>query len=244
MQRLASLLAVLVAFPASAEGFFDDFDHLDRGRWSRSDGWSNGDWMNCVWFRDAAQVRDGMLNLSITPGDPLRCGEIQSTAEYGYGTYEVRMRTGAGSGLNAAFFTYIGPVHVRPHGEIDIELLLRDTGRLSVNTYVDGEPANGTDVPIGQASDTGFQNYAFAWTPDGITWFVNGREVHRTAPGTPLPEPPQKIYASLWSSGTFTDWMGPFDPDAVPSELLIDWIAYTPLGEECAFTASILCGEN
>jgi hypothetical protein len=62
---------------------------------------------------------------------PMRA-DLRGTADnavYGYGTYEVRMRTGRGSGLNAAFFTYIGPVHDRAHHEIDIEVLLRDTRR-------------------------------------------------------------------------------------------------------------------
>ncbi|MBF9033144.1 family 16 glycosylhydrolase [Rhodobacterales bacterium HKCCE2091] len=245
LQRLALFLSLVLAAPAfAAEGFFDGFDHYDRGRWSRSDGWSNGDWMNCTWFRDAAQVRDGAMQLRILPGDPVRCGEIQSTNEYGHGTYEVRMRTAAGSGLNAAFFTYIGPVHGRTHGEIDVEILLRDTAAVSFNTYVDGAPLNGTEVPLDPPSDSGFRTYAFTWTPDAITWFVDGQEVHRTTPGTPLPEAPQKIYASLWSSGTFTDWMGPFDPASLPSTLDIDWIAFTPLGEPCAFPASILCGGN
>jgi hypothetical protein len=125
----ASLFAALCGSGISAaaqEAFFEPFDTLDRGRWMRSDGWSNGDWMNCDWSRDAARVTDGVLTLEVRQGPGgLICGELQSTATYGYGTYEVRMRTGAGSGLNAAFFTYIGPVHGRAHHEIDIEVLLR-----------------------------------------------------------------------------------------------------------------------
>jgi hypothetical protein len=48
---------------------------------------------------------------------------------------------GTGSGLNAAFFTYIGPVHDRAHHEIDIEILLRDTSAVTFNTFVDGAPS-------------------------------------------------------------------------------------------------------
>lgn len=242
LRWLGVVIAMLAALPAVAEGFLDDFDVLDRERWTRSDGWSNGDWMNCVWSRDAAQVADGVLRLTMVPGDPLRCGEIQSNAEYGHGTYEIRMRTGQGSGFNAAFFTYIGPVHDRSHSEIDIEVLLRDTTTVSLNTYVDGAPINGSVAPLVQDAHASFQTYAFVWTPDEITWFVDGREIHRTEPGTPLPQAPQKIYASLWSSDTFTDWMGPFDPDALPVSLEIDWIAFTPLGDGCAFPQSMLCG--
>jgi endo-1,3-1,4-beta-glycanase ExoK len=239
---LAALLA-LAAAPAQAEGFFDDFDGFDTARWFVSDGWSNGDWMNCTWSREAVAVRDGHLVLGIheAPDGTLRCGEVQTRAELGYGTYEIRMLTGEGSGLNAAFFTYIGPVHGRDHHEIDVEVLLRDTGRATFNTYVEGAPMHGADAALAAPSDAGFHRYAFTWDADGIVWFLDGVEVHRTEPGAPLPEPPQKIYASLWSSDSFADWMGPFDPAALPAETLIDWIAFTPLGAPCRFPQSVLC---
>jgi endo-1,3-1,4-beta-glycanase ExoK len=244
----AALFAALCGSGISAaaqEAFFEPFDTLDRGRWMRSDGWSNGDWMNCEWSRDAARVTDGVLTLEVRQGPGgLICGELQSTATYGYGTYEVRMRTGAGSGLNAAFFTYIGPVHGRAHHEIDIEVLLKDPGVVTFNTFFDGAPYSGGAGPLASASDAAFQSYGFTWAPDGITWFVNGTPIHRTAPDAPIPEPPQKIYTSLWSSESFPDWMGPFAPEALPSRMMVDWIAFTPLGASCQFAESLLCGEG
>ncbi|KPQ15132.1 MAG: licheninase [Rhodobacteraceae bacterium HLUCCO18] len=239
--------AICLAGPALAEpAFLDGFDTLDEDRWMISDGWSNGDWMNCTWSRDAVSLRDGHLVLQVQPETPdatgHRCGEIQSRAQFGHGTFEVRMRTGAGSGLNAAFFTYIGPVHGRAHHEIDVEILLRDTARATFNTFVEGAETNGGSAPLDGRSDTGFHTYAFTWSPESIAWFVDGAEVHRTAPGTPIPQAPQKIYASLWSSASFPDWMGPFDASSLPVEAEIDWIAFTPLGAPCAFAASVLCG--
>lgn len=249
MTRFAVISSVSFALAAThpgtaagQEAFFDPFTVLDRGFWFRSHGWSNGPWMNCDWSRDAVEVTEGTLRLHLREGaSGLICGEIQSRAEYGYGTYEIRMRTGEGSGLNAAFFTYIGPVHDRAHHEIDIEVLLRDTDAVTFNTFVVGDPLSGGEAPVQGGSDSGFQTYAFTWEPDQITWFVNGRAVHRTDPGAPIPEAPQKIYASLWSSDTFIDWMGPFDATALPSVMKVDWIAFTPLGEPCHFEGSILC---
>jgi endo-1,3-1,4-beta-glycanase ExoK len=245
---MAALLAALASqhAPAAAqEAFFEPFDVLDRGRWLRSDGWSNGDWMNCDWSRDAARVSGGVLVLEVRATDAgLICGELQTTAVYGYGTYEVRMRTGAGSGLNAAFFTYIGPVHDRAHHEIDIEVLLRNPGAVTFNTFFDGAPFSGAEAALGTPSDAEFTSYAFTWAPDGISWFVNGAPVHRTEPGAPIPEPPQKIYTSLWSSNSFPDWMGRFDDAALPSQMFVDWIAFTPLEEPCQFAQSVLCAEG
>lgn len=240
-----ALAWTLVPAPAaSQDAFFDAFDHLDRGLWMRSDGWTNGPWMNCAWSRDAVRVRDGVLVLEVRETDEDRlCGELQSRGRYGHGTYEIRMRTGQGSGLNAAFFTYIGPVHGRSHHEIDVEILLRDTTRATFNTFVDGTPMHGGDASLGAPGDGAFHTYAFTWLPDGITWFVDGRPVHRTPDGAPIPEAPQKIYASLWSSDTFADWMGPFDAGALPARMEVDWIAFTPLGVPCRFAQSVLCGQ-
>ncbi len=245
----ALLSASLCCGPASGaetgDSFLDGFDRLNPDRWILSDGWVNGDWMNCVWSKDAASVRNGYLILSLEPSSedlrPYRCGEIQSRAVYGYGTYEIRFRTGRGSGLNAAFFTYIGPVHGEKHHEIDVEVLLRDPGRVSFNTYVNASPLNGRSVKLPNAADAEFLHFAFTWRPGSVTWFVNGEERHRTEPGMPLPTTSQKIYASLWSSSSFTDWMGSFDSTAVPQDMQIDWIAFTRLGEQCQFPESILC---
>ncbi len=204
--------------------------------------------MNCTWSRDAVAVTDGMLRLSyLAASDPdtgYLCGEVQTRQTFGYGTYEVRMRTMEGSGFNAAFFTYIGPVHDKPHDEIDVEVLLRDPGRVTFNTYVDGTPENGGGSGLNGGRSTDFQHYAFTWDDAGIRWFVNGVEVHRTLDGTPRPSEEQKIYASLWASDTFNDWLGPFDAEAVPMQLEIDWIAFTRLGESCAFPQSILCADQ
>jgi endo-1,3-1,4-beta-glycanase ExoK len=246
------VLCALFAAPARADeaagtSFLEDFDGFNPRLWGVSHGWSNGDWQNCTWDRGAVRVDGGTLRLLFAPGAggprAFTCGEIQSRARYGHGTYEARVRTPAGSGLNAAFFTYIGPTHGSPHDEIDVEVLTRDTGAVSFNTYVDAVPANGATVALDPPSDSRFVHYAFAWGDGGVRWFVDGVEVHRTAAGTPLPEAAQKIYASLWGSDTLTDWMGPFVAPAAPVAMDIDWIAFTAEGEGCRFPASVLCRE-
>lgn len=250
-----ALAATVVLFAASLPGlsragekgvsFFEDFDVFNHGRWEISDGWSNGDWTNCTWSSRAVSVADGRLNLAFMQHprkpDTFLCGEVQSRAAFGHGTFEVRMRTGVGSGLNAAFFTYTGPSQGRAHHEIDVEVLLRDPGEVWFNAYADGTPNGERTVPLARSANAGFVHYAFTWRPDGIEWFVDGRKVHETSPDDTLPSEPQKIFVSLWGSETLTDWMGEFDRSAVPQVSEIDWLAYTRLGEACRFPASVLC---
>ncbi|MEL6681963.1 MAG: family 16 glycosylhydrolase [Pseudomonadota bacterium] len=253
-RSVAACLLLLFPLPIFAQeiprgaSFFDDFETLDTRLWGVSDGWVNGDWQNCMWSKENLIVSDGMLSLTFanSPNDKraYTCGEIQSRHVYGYGTYEARFRTGTGSGLNAAFFTYIGPHHGKPHDEIDFEVLLRDTDAVSLNTYVSGAPKNGQRVSLPQPAEDRFVSYAFIWEETGIRWYVNGELMHQTPPGAELPVNDQKIYASLWGSDSFPNWMGRF---AVPERdvtMLVDWIAFTALGEPCQFPQSQVCRDG
>ncbi len=245
------LIAIcLVLFPivTTAQGnvsFFDDFDELNSDRWLVSDGWVNGNWQNCEWTAQALGVRDGMLGLSFLPQQTSKrdymCGEIQSRGFYGFGTFEARMKTPVGSGMNAAFFSYTGPPHGNPHDEIDFEILTRDTTRVSLNTYVDGAPVNGKTVALPIPADSGFITYSFTWDSDGVAWFVDGVLVHKTTTGSATPITPQKIYASFWGSDTLVNWMGKFEQPTGSLVSKLDWIAFTALGEGCQFPASVLC---
>jgi endo-1,3-1,4-beta-glycanase ExoK len=236
--------SVLRAEPTKGTTFLDGFDDLDRTRWYISDGWTNGPHQNCWWSKKAVLAKPGEVTLQFLPTGqsdrPYLCGEIQTNAVFGYGTFEARLRTDAASGINAAFFSYIGPVHKQPHDEIDFEVLTRDTSQVSVNTYVNAEPRHGASVPLPQPSDTGFLTYSFVWEPGRLRWYVEGRLVHEVSGGD-LPTHPQKIYLSHWGSDTLSDWMGGFADPGRPLNMVIDWVAYTAPGEGCAFPASVLC---
>ena len=226
----------------SGGAFFEGFDQLSANRWVVSDGWTNGPHQNCTWARSAISVADGYLTLKFMPTEnsPSNlCGELQSRSVFSYGTFEARLRTPQGSGLNAAFFTYIGPSSKKPHDEIDFEVLTKDTGHVSLNTFVYGKPQNGAVVPVVPDSSSDFHTYAFQWSPDQVQWFIDGHLVHSAT--SSLPVNPQKIFLSFWGSDTLTDWMGPFVRPAQPLTMQVDWVAFTPLGSPCAFPDSILC---
>ncbi|NCO87525.1 MAG: family 16 glycosylhydrolase [Rhodobacterales bacterium] len=189
---------------------------------------------------EAGQTEAGQTEAGQTEAGAAHCGEVQTRAVFGYGTYEARIRTGAASGLNAAFFTYIGPVHGFAHDEIDVEILTRDTARLSVNAFVGGIDMPGLRVPLPQRSNDGFSTYAFVWEPARLRWYQNGALLHELT-GAAVPATPQKIYLSHWGTDTLTDWMGPFAPPDGPLEMEIDWLAYTAPGSHCAFEGSLTC---
>lgn len=231
---------------------FDDFDTLDRERWRVSDGWTNGAYHGCIWSADQAVVRDGTLRLGLeerpeatTASGETRdyvCAEIQSKRRFGYGLYEARMKTAAGSGLNSAFFTYIGPVHGEAHDEIDFEFLGKSPESVQLNYYVDGEGGNEKHVALPQNASEDFAHYAFEWLPDRLRWFVNGELVHEVQGGE-LPDTPSYAYFMLWNgSPQLKEWLGQFDYSG-PVVAEIDWFGYTPPGERCAFEQSMTCGD-
>ncbi|MFW5881230.1 MAG: family 16 glycosylhydrolase [Roseicyclus sp.] len=242
---LALAGAILSGTAGAQESFFEDFEALDRGRWYVSDGWTNGPHQNCLWSSRAVSVSDGRLVLSLRPtGEaetPLLCGEVQTNDRYLHGTFEARIRTDRASGVNAAFFTYIGEVHDRPHDEIDVEILTRDPGRVEFNTFVDGEMRNGGAVALDRPADAAFHHYAFVWDEERVRWFVDGDLVHE-APSDGMTDA-QKIYLSHWSSDLLTEWMGRFEMPEAPLRMHVDWIAWTAPGDGCQFPRSILCDE-
>lgn len=239
------LLSLWPALPVAAAdpvggAFFDPFDRFDRGRWYVSDGWTNGPHQACHWSSRAVGVTGGQLELSFLPaagpGGQHLCGEVQTRAIHGHGTFEARLTAEAVSGMNSAFFTYIGPVHGKPHDEIDIEILGRDGPVVSLNRFVAGQPITPVELPVANGVPV---TVAFRWAPDRITWYLDGQPIHEEM--APLPQTPQKIYFSIWATETLTGWMGPFAVPQAPVVLRVDWVGFTPLGAPCAFPDSLVC---
>ena len=242
--------SILTSYAVSAEaedktGFVETFQHLSRDRWYVSDGWANGDYQSCEWRADAiANTRNGLrLTLSDRGGKarPLGCPEIHTKARFGYGLYEARIRSAAGSGLVTAFFTYVGPPAGSPeHDEIDFEFLGKDPHTVNITEYTNDKPY-GKVIQLGFDASETFHNYGIEWTPDKIRWYVDGKVVFETPVDAKIPRNPGYIEFSLWSGSKVEDaWMGPFTYTA-PVTAEVEWVAYTPTDAPCKFPESIKC---
>ncbi|MER8980153.1 family 16 glycosylhydrolase [Mesorhizobium sp. M0870] len=257
-RRLGSLGALLlaavgafVATPSYAQdiptspSFVDDFKSFDRARWYVSDGWNNGSHQNCTWSKGMVELSNNVLSLgfekqTLKDRDYV-CGEIQTKQRFGYGTYEARLKTDTGSGLNAAFFTYIGPSDKQPWDEIDFEVLTNDTSKVQVNAYIAGKGKNEKLVDVPGGTENAFNDYAFVWQKDSLRWYVNGQLVNTIADPAKLPSHAQKIFFSFWGSDTMKGWMGAFADPGRKLSLQIERVAFTALGEPCQFPESLAC---
>ena len=239
MKYLAMMLLAMACGAGAAQAgtlqFFSDHNKIDTNRWFISHGWSNGDIQSCEWRADA--VTGSNTNIRLTLSDhggkvrPIGCGELQTKAKnFGYGMYEARMRSAAGSGLNTAFFTYIGPPNGVPnHDEIDFEFLGKNPKTVQLNYYVDGKPIDPAIIPLGFDASAEFHTYSFVWEPEKIRWYIDGKLVHETKSGGPLPSHPGGIYLSLWSGSKIVDeWLGPFQYTK-PVSAEYAWVKYTPV---------------
>lgn len=254
--KLTVAPATLVAKGASAAvppatggvattSFFDQFDRLDEKRWYVSDGWVNGAHQGCMWSRQAVRVSDGTLKLHVAKGTNklrgFRCAEVRTHAKLGYGWYEARMRTAAGSGLNAALFTYSGPPLTKVHDEIDFEFLGKAPRKVQLNYWAAAAGKHESWPDLGVDTSQGFHDYAFEWTPGRIRWFMDGRLL-RTSSDARMPDTGGQFFATLWiGSASVNDWLGPLDETRLPATSEVEWMAYTRAGERCRFAASLSC---
>ena len=228
-----SLLGIM-AFPApswaKSDAFRSTFFMIDKDRWYVSHGWANGKHQSCEWRKDALSVRDDKMVMTLSDrGGKVRdhgCPEIHTKARLGYGLYETRMRSAAGSGLNTAFFTYIGPPNGVPeHDEIDFEFLGKNPRTVDINYHVNGKSMLGKSIDLGFDASKDFHDYSFDWSPTAIKWFVDGRKVFETPSGGALPRNPGNLFFSLWSG--VPEWMGPFRYEE-PVEAEVAWVRFTP----------------
>ncbi|MEL6824394.1 MAG: family 16 glycosylhydrolase, partial [Calditrichota bacterium] len=81
-----------------------------------------------------------LLGFSVTlSGKPFKGAEYRTNIEMLYGKFEVRMKSAAGSGLLASFFTFhtSGPLPAE-WNEIDIEILGRYSDQIQFNVISPG----------------------------------------------------------------------------------------------------------
>lgn len=222
---------------APAPGFLSRLRASDRDSVFRASTHNNDDSFYGANWREENIVETPsgtLLSVKAVKGQslPFTAGEIHSREHYGYGRYEAIMRPARGSGLVSAFFTYTGPWHGNPHDEIDIEFLGKDTTKIHFNYFRKGKRGQHAtfDLPF-DAADAD-RLYAFEWTPEGITWFVDGVPYYATEAGDPgLPQAPGMVIFSAWTGKpNMSAWHG--RPDFGPNAgAHISCSSFVPLGQ-------------
>lgn len=191
------------------------------GFWARNDR-GNGQPFNCSFQRNNASIGNGLLTLSLTKSVNNYVGaEYRTYAKFSYGYYSVSMKAAKCPGVISSFFTYTWG----PWDEIDIEFLGDDTTRVQFNYYTNGGGGHEYYYNLGFDASEDFHEYGFDWQPDSITWYVDGKAVHRAT--VDIPAAPGHIMMNLWNvADSNANWAGKFDDSKLPVYAQYQWIGY------------------
>ena len=217
-----------------------NFSAGQAGDFFASDGWTNGSVFDCWWYKRNAEIKNNLLELRIdqdwaghrNDSDKRNYsgGEFRSNQFYHYGYYETSMKAIKNDGVVSSFFTYTGPSDNNPWDEIDIEILGKDTTKVQLNYYRNGQGGHETMIDLGFDSSQDFHRYGFDWQQDHITWYVDGKAVH-TMWGD-VPKTPSKIMMNAWPGVGYRDaqnntveWLNNFDGHT-PLTAYYQWVTY------------------
>ncbi|WP_052700993.1 family 16 glycosylhydrolase [Loktanella sp. S4079] len=187
---------------------------------------------------------DGTLMNTGLTSKPFTSGQVQRRKWYGYGRYEVIMQPAVGEGLISAFYLYTGPYFGDTHEEIDIEFLGRDTSKIYLNRYRDGqqlEEPSWTDLGFDASEKP--RLYAFEWSEDALVWYAEDQEIFRLDGADQIPRPPAKIYMDLWAGGPGqADWAGEATPDSA-GHAIIQCASFSPADQDTAQCSDLAAKE-
>jgi beta-glucanase (GH16 family) len=148
-----------------------------------------------------------------------------------YGRFEATLRPPRIPGVVTGVFLH----RDSPRQEIDIEFTGNDTTRLLANVFYNPGSAGalfdygfrGTPVSVALGFDAsdGFHCYAVEWGPAEISWYVDGRLVHRRTnwDPTPIPHLPMQFHVNAWPTGS-RELAGRLKPRRMPATCLVESI--------------------
>ncbi|WP_224485129.1 glycoside hydrolase family 16 protein [Robertkochia aurantiaca] len=237
-------LAGLVSLQAQKLVLFEDFEgsSLDSTLWNIEKG--NGCPDLCGWGNNELQLygdesigfEDG--NLVITArkeGDAYHSARINTKDkfEFRYGTVEIRANIPEGKGLWPAFWmlgSNIDEVGWPVCGEIDIlEYVGREPGMVFTSMHTASSHGNtiNTQKTYIDNIEKGFHLFRADWTPESITFSVDGEKVYTYAPKEKNEEtwPYDQPFYLLLNMAIGGNFGGPEVNDAIfPARYVIDYI--------------------
>ncbi len=204
-----------------------DFRNGTSPLFEASNGWTNGNPFNCGWYENNAVIKDNALNLTIDKDSTGKYNysgaEYRTKDFYSYGYYETSMQAIKNDGVVSSFFTYTGESDKNPWDEIDIEILGKDTTKVQLNYYTNGQGNHEYMYDLGFDASKGYHTYGFDWQRDSITWYVDGKPVYKATNN--IPTTPGKIMMNTWPGIGVNEWLKPFNGNT-PLTARYQWVTY------------------
>ncbi len=182
-----------------------------------------------------------ILSAIVFSQKPYRGAEYRTIENYQYGRFEVRMKSALGSGIVSSFFTINdywaeGLSNTENWKEIDFEVLGQHTNKIQTNIITAYETHHVELHTLLYNPHVGFHTYAFEWTPDNISFYIDDQLVRYDENNyIQTLDSGQKIMMNIWQP-IWEDWVGPFDENVLPVYVFYDWVkcySYTPGSGDC-----------
>jgi hypothetical protein len=131
---------------------------------------------------------------------------ISSKEHYLYGKFEANLQACNVPGVVTGFFLHRN----MPRQEIDVEIAGNRPNRLIVNVFFNpgcdgakfdyGYRGTPTYIELGFDASKETHRYTIEWTPNNITWKVDGNIVHKRViwDPTPIPHLPMSLHVNCW----------------------------------------------
>ena len=167
--------------------------------------------------------------------------ELDTQESFMYGRFEARMYMAASSGLVSSMFLYynnswLGEDKNEPWEEIDIEVLGKNPGSFQSNILSNTKEhqySSEKHHSLNPAANAGYHTYALVWTPEYVSWEIDGTEVRRDVSGVAKSKQgyeqvntllhKESLRFNLWAAND-AGWVGNFDTEALPQHQYINWI--------------------
>lgn len=227
----------------AGDAFFVDFTRgRDAETQTLSDWYMDAGWLEATFSEENVRFNNLGMTLSVTRSrngrTPYVSAEFQRYGFYGFGRYEVIMKSAAAPGIVSSFFTHTDDFLGDSHSEIDFEFVGNTPREVHTNYFWDGE-SDAKDIELWFDASQGFHLYAFEWSPDGISWFVDGVEIRRVEADTTevgIPAATARVMANIWAANRQAiEWVG--EPSADSAHAVYRCMSHVPIhqaGRQCS----------
>src|SRR5438552_352104 len=173
------------------------------------------------------------LALLPQPALAVSSAEFYTTASYGYGRYEARVKFAGGEGVIGSFFLWkAGSDKAGAFwNELDFEKVGGDCHLESNPLYGNPAVVHAQKHSIALDLCAGYHTYAYEWTADYISWVVDGTEIRRetgataAAYATNASAAGMQIHFNIWPGDA--SFGGNFNPAILPVFEYIDWVQFS-----------------
>jgi endo-1,3-1,4-beta-glycanase ExoK len=208
-------------------------DMFDDPQWEKNNGttlWQQASWMQngTQMNSDRCQAVNGLLTLTVLPGEPYQGGSIQTRSDqWHYGRWDARLKPSSVPGVLNSMFT--DDWNGKTYEEVDVEFLTYTFGEKSGSVHLALHREGQTnywweDVPLSfNPSDT-FHVWSIQILPDSVSWFVDQQLLRTFVYNDEFKlQAPYQFFFNAW---TKEEWIN--GPPTRTADYHIDWVKFFP----------------